>query len=292
MGFVGKNGWSGWGCAVKTLYNPTNPEMTALITGAAGGLGKAFAVECASRGWNLLLSDCLETPLETLAKNLRRTYGVQILTHTCDLTDPASRLGLIDRIRLDGLSFSALINVAGVDFEGPFFDQSAQNIQTIIRLNIEGTLAMIHALLPFRNRQTTFRIINVASLAAFYPMPVKATYAASKRFLLDFSLALREEVREYNATVTALCPAGMPTNRENIESIAAQGLAGQITTMDVGRVAHQTLNAALAGKAIVIPGAVNRFMQMAGSLIPPQILARLIKNRWSVVRQKMTETAV
>ncbi|MEM5773882.1 MAG: SDR family NAD(P)-dependent oxidoreductase, partial [Anaerolineaceae bacterium] len=60
------------------------------ITGAADGLGKAFAVECASRGWNLLLVDVNQAGLETLAEGIRRAYGVTVLTHVCDLTDAAA----------------------------------------------------------------------------------------------------------------------------------------------------------------------------------------------------------
>jgi short-subunit dehydrogenase len=261
-------------------------KMTVLITGAAGGLGKAFAVECASRGWDLFLNDLQQVPLETLAAALRRSYGVQVATHACDLTDAAERDGLFEHARAEGWHFSMLINVAGVDFEGPFFDQSARQIQTIVRLNVEGTLAMTHAILAHRKPGETLHIINVASLAAFYPMPVKATYAASKRFLLDFSLALREEVRGLDATVTVLCPAGMPTNAECIDAIEAQGLAGQLTTRDVGRVADQTLNAALVGRAVVIPGAINRVVRSLGGMIPAPLVAGLINWRWSSVRQK------
>src|SRR5512139_1708887 len=84
-----------------------------LVSGAAGGLGKAFAVECASRGWDLLLTDLRIEPLETLAAGLRNAYGVRVLTHACDLTDPLSRTGLFDRLHADGLRFWALVNVAG-----------------------------------------------------------------------------------------------------------------------------------------------------------------------------------
>ncbi len=266
--------------------NSKNKTMMALITGAAGGLGKAFAVECASRGWDLFLTDYLREPLETLAAALRNGYGVKVITHACDLTEAGARARLFEHLRAGSGRFTTLINVAGVDFEGPFFEQSGQQIQTIVRLNIEGTLAMTHAILQYRNPWMPFRIINVASLAAFYPMPVKATYAASKRFLLDFSLALREELRSLNATVTVLCPGGMPTNPECIKAIEAQGWAGLITTLDVGRVANQTLDAALAGKAVVIPGAVNRVLQTFGALVPSSLLAGFIHNRWSAVRQK------
>jgi uncharacterized protein len=256
------------------------------ITGATGGLGKAIAVECASRGWNLFLTDLSDITLEIFANGLRSSYGVEVITHACDLTDSASRAHLFERIRNNRLRFWMLANVAGIDHEGLFSEQTNKQICNIIRLNIEGTLEMTHALLGFRDPWKTFRIINVASMAAFYPMPVKATYAASKRFLLDFSLALREEVRYQNATVTALCPAGLPTTLECIEAIEAQGWLGHITTQDIGRVADQTLNAAIRGKSVVVPGLVNRTLQTFGSLIPAALVARLIGSRWKSARQK------
>lgn len=257
-----------------------------LISGAAGGLGKAFAVECASRGWDMLITDMHLDALELLAVNLRRTYGVRVFTYACDLTDPAERAGLFERIERDHLRLCGLINVAGVDFEGPFFEQSSAQIRTILRLNIEGTLDMIHGALPLHDPAQTFRIINVASLAGFCPMPQKATYAASKRFLLDFSLALRSELSEMGMTVTALCPAGMPTNRECIESIDSQGLMGQLTTQNTGTVVNQTLNAALKGKAVCIPGRVNQLLQLAGSFVPTSLAVYLIGQRWKATRQK------
>jgi uncharacterized protein len=253
-----------------------------MITGAAGGLGKAFAVECASRGWNLFLTDLSAQNLETLARGL----GTHVITHACDLTDPASRSSLFETIRCGSMRFSILINVAGIDYEGPFCEQTSLQIRTILRLNIEGTLEMTRAMLEYRNPLTPFRIINVASLAAYYPMPIKATYAASKRFLLDFSLALREEVRGLGATVTVLCPAGLPTTPECIKAIEAQGWLGQMTTQNIGRVANETINAAQAGRPVVIPGIANRFLQSLGGMIPPRMLAALIGSRWKSAHQK------
>jgi hypothetical protein len=150
---------------------------------------------------------------------------------------------------------------------------------------------MTHALLERMDPLQPFRIINVSSLAAFYPMPVKATYAASKRFLLDFSLALREELRDRGVTVTVLCPAGMPTNDSCIEAIEAQGIMGQLTTMDIGVVAARTIDKALKGRAVYIPGNLNRLMQWAGSLIPRGSLAALIGKRWMASHKKRTLAA-
>lgn len=257
-----------------------------MITGASGGLGRAFAVEAASRGWDLFLTDLNGDALETLANALQNTYRVRVHTRACDLTDPSGRLALLDYLRADGYRFWSLINVAGLDYEGPFFEQPDEHIRTIVRLNIEGTLAMIHSMMPLRDPLQAFRIINVASLAGFFPMPVKATYAASKRFLLDFSLALRSELAETGASVTVLCPAGMPTTAGCIASINSQGIMGLLTTQNTGTVVNQTLNAALKGRAVCIPGGWNLLLLGASVLLPRTAVANLIGSRWRMTRQR------
>ena len=267
-----------------TAHRP--PKSLVLITGAAGGLGKAFAVECASRGWDLYLTDLHVDALEVLSSSLQRTYTVRVLYSACDISDACARQVLFEQLERQGLRFWALINVAGIDHEGPFFEQTHGQISSIVRLNIEGTIAITHGLLEQRDPLNPFRIINVASLAAFYPMPVKATYAASKRFLLDFSLALREEVRDLGATVTVLCPAGLPTTRHCIEAIEAQGWMGIVTTCDIGAVAASTLDAAMKGKAVYIPGWINRTLRVLGSLIPAPLLAHIIGSRWKQAQGK------
>ena len=138
-----------------------------------------------------------------------------------------------------------------------------------------------------RDTSEAFRVINVASLAAFYPMPYKATYAASKAFLLDFSLALGEELAEQGVTVTALCPAGLPTTQECIAAIEAQGLMGQLTTQNIGAVAAGTLDAALAGRSLYIPGLLNRLLKVLGGLVPPALITRLIGRRWKAARRDL-----
>ena len=143
-----------------------------------------------------------------------------------------------------------------------------------------------HAVLAMRDQAIPFRIVNVASLAAFFCMPVKATYAASKRFLLDFSLALRNELKEQNATVTVLCPAGLPTTEGCIAAIESQGIMGQLTTEDIGSVAHQTIEASVRGRAIVIPGALNRAIRWLGGFVPATNIADLVGLRWRLAQQK------
>lgn len=256
------------------------------ITGATGGLGKAFAVECASRGWDLFLTDVSDAALSRLAESLRNTYGVNVIYRQCDLTDYAKRTELFDYMQENRMSFKGLINVAGLDYEGLFNERTREQIRTILRLNIEANLEMTYAILKLRDPGQTLRVINVASLAAFYSMPVKAMYSASKRFLLNFSMALREEIKPLGGTVTALCPAGMPTTPECISSIDSQGIMGAATTKNVGFVAACTIDHALKGHAVYIPGLINRILKFFSSLVPATLIAHLIGRRWNATRQR------
>lgn len=251
-----------------------------LITGAAGGLGKAFAAECASRGWNLFLTDLSDRALEPVVTGLERLYGVEILHCAADLTDPDQREALWEHIRGLGLRFHFLINVAGIDYEGLFNERQIDELRTILRLNVESTVEMTRQVLRYRDPARMLRIINVSSLAAFYPMPVKAVYASSKRFLLDWSLALRQELRGSGVTVTALCPAGMPSTPETIRLIDAQGVMGRLTTTNVGDVARGTVDRAIAGRGVYVPGLINQVLRYLGGMVPPQIVAQVIDSRW------------
>lgn len=252
-----------------------------LISGATGGLGKAFAAECAARGWDLFLTDLMDERLASLAVGLERLYGINALTYACDLTDAGARAGLWKFVQAHGVRLHFLINVAGLDFEGRFEERRVDELRTMIRLNVESTLEMTRCALAHRDYHRTFHIVNVSSLAAFYPMPVKAVYAASKRFLLDWSRALGEELHNQDVTVTALCPAGMPTHPACIRSIDAQGFMGRLTTMNTGDVAAITIRRALAGHRVVIPGFINQTLRFLGGMFPAAVVARLINRRWT-----------
>lgn len=256
------------------------------ITGATGGLGKAFALECAERGWDLFLTDLSAQKLSIFAGGLRRLYNIEVLTHACDLSDPVQRQVFWEEINRQGIQFHFLVNVAGLDFEGPFAERQPQELRSIVRINIEATVEMTRRSLGFRDPARTYHILNVCSLAGFYPMPVKAVYAASKRFLLDFSLALRQELHSQNVEVLALCPAGMPTTLDCMDKILAQGFMGRVTTLNTGDVAHRSIDLALAGRAMYIPGFINQLLQVLGGMLPPLLLAQLIDRRWKKSAKK------
>jgi hypothetical protein len=254
--------------------------MMALITGASGGLGRAMACECARRGFSLFLTDISETGLGSIRGGLERQYGVTVHTQACDLTDAAQTAALFDRINSLDSRPGMLLNIAGIDHEGGFMSLPRESIADIVRLNIEATLRVTHAALACRNKSEDFYIVNVSSLASLNPIPLKATYAASKRFLLDFSIALGQELRDEQVRVMALCPGGLPTTHEAVNGIVAQGVWGSLTTNGLGEVAHHTISRVLAGRCVYIPGVVNRILSFLSAIVPRLMVARLLHRRW------------
>ena len=261
----------------ETEENVQSPSYW-LITGATGGLGSAFAIEAARKGFDLVLSD-LHPEGVRFAEYLSHEYGVTVHYHPCDLTNPKARDDFYQTLASEGYLFRGLINVAGVDHEGGVLERNRDQLLQIVRLNVEATLDTTYTVLKMRDEKDTFHLINVSSMASFYPMPYKAVYAASKRFLLDLSMALAEEISEFG-TVTALCPAGMPTTSATMRAIFSQGFWGKVTTLNPDYVARITLRKALRGQRVVIPGWINGFIVGLSSLIPARIKVKAVRKRW------------
>jgi short-subunit dehydrogenase len=260
--------------------------MNVLITGAAGGLGRALAAECGRRGYNLFLTDVNEEGLRCIQSGLERQFGVTVAAKACDLTSAGSVDDMLDVIDRCNLRFDMLLNVAGLDFEGGFMGRERESIVKIVSLNDAATLRITHAVLERRRPGRHFTIIFVSSLASMFPMPLKATYAASKRFLLDFAVSLRQELKSQDANVLVLCPGGMVTTKEAMEGIAAQGFWGGATTNPLEMVARKTLDRALKGKGVYVPGVLNRALSFFGKIVPPSYAAAVIYRRWSRAQSK------
>lgn len=259
--------------------------MTALVTGAAGGLGRAMACECARRGYDLILTDINETQLEGIKQGISRRYGINVYAKACDLTSDDSVKKLFAYIYSLGDAPGMLLNIAGIDYEGGFLSRDSARINDIVQLNIAATLRVTHALLE-RKKTDYLYIVNVSSLASIYPIPLKATYAASKRFLLDFSIALGQELKHDNVRVMALCPGGLATTKEALAGISSQGFWGNATTNRLEIVARRTISRVLAGRRVYIPGALNRTLSVAGKFVPGTWTARLLYGRWQAAQSK------
>jgi len=261
-------------------------RVNVFITGASGGLGRAIAVECASRGYNLFLTDINEEGLLSLQNGLECQFGVCVTTKKCDLTEEESVDELLSLIDKNGICFDMLFNIAGIDYEGSFLERERENVVKIVSLNVEATLRVTHAILSRRRAGRTFSLVFVSSIASLYPMPLKATCAASKRFLTDFAMALRQELKNQNVKVLTLCPGGLPTTEEAISGIAAQGFWGSVTTNKLESVAFETVEKVQQGKGLYIPGAFNRTLSFLGKFLPRAVIASIIYSRWMGAQKK------
>jgi len=260
--------------------------MNVFITGASGGLGRALANECGKRGYNLFLVDINAEGLKSIQRGLERQFGITVTTASCDLTSDASVDTLLQTIDAYDIRFDMLLNIAGVDYEGGFLERERKEIIRIISLNNEATLRITHAILTRRRAGNPFYLLFTSSLASMYPMPLKATYAASKRFLLDFSVALREELKDQGVQVLALCPGGLATTKEALSGIAAQGFWGDATTNPLEVVAARTISRLESRSGVYIPGTVNRVLNFCGKLLPRRWVAAAIYHRWNKAQQQ------
>ena len=250
-----------------------------LITGAAGGLGRAFTMECVRRGQNILITDVSQKNLMILVNYIKIISQVDVKFFVCDLTDMQERKKLFDYIIDNNVQISTAINVAGVDFEGLIETVSSEKISTICRLNLEAGYDINRFMISGSSKEPIY-IINTASLGGFYPMPFKAIYSASKSAVIQYSLALREEIKS-RGNILALCPAGLRTTPELCKKIDSQGFMGKITTIDTGKVAKKALNRVYQGRAVFIPGYINKVMLLLSSLMPNTLKAKIIYRRWS-----------
>jgi hypothetical protein len=259
-----------------------------MITGAAGGLGKALAAEYAERGHPLFLTDIARDRLEVFVAGLERLSVVDVVSRPCDLTDERAVDALWSWVGTHGFVFDGLLNVAGTGNNGRFDRLDVDRARTILRVNIEALVTMTRRILDHRAPDGFLRIVNIASLGCFSPMPRKSIYAASKRFVHDFSIALNEEMRGQNVSVMAVCPAGMPATPAHVKSVNdCHGVMGLLTEKNVGWVAKRVYEQSLKGTAVYIPGRLNVLLRRLSQVIPEGTKARILGRRWDRAMELM-----
>ncbi len=252
----------------------------ALVTGASEGLGRALAGALARRGIGLVLSALPGGGLAQTADALARRHGVRVEWQELDLCGEEGARTLFEWTRERGLAVGMLVNNAGVSFHGPFAESRLEQNERMIRLNVLAPVRLTHLFLPELRRHSPAYLLQVASLAAFYPLPCKSVYAPSKSFLLHFSLALREELRGTGVRVSVLCPGGMRTNAACRELIDGQGAVGRLSAVAPDRVAEAAVRGLLAGRPVIVPGLLNKLLRLAGTRAPRTVVARAMAGRF------------
>lgn len=187
-------------------------DTTALITGASGGIGEEFAVRLADQHVNLVLVARRTEKLQNLRARLLAAHpDLTIDTVGCDLSRPGSSAELAATIHDRGHHIGVLINNAGVGAHGLFAEQSPEDMAAQIQLNCGSLVDLTGRFLPAMVAAKRGVVINVASTAAFQPIPTMAVYGATKAFVLSFTEALWEETRRSGVRVLTLCPGATET---------------------------------------------------------------------------------
>jgi short-subunit dehydrogenase len=250
-------------------------SQTTLVTGASSGIGTAFARELARRGSGLVLVARRAERLEALAAELTAAHGVEVEVLPADLSRPGAAEEVHAEVGRRGIGVTALINNAGFGDSGRVHEQDPARLQDMVTLNVGTLVGLSRAFLPAL-RETDGYLVNLASVAAYQPIPDLAVYAATKAFVLSFTEALWHEARGTRLRVLCLSP-GL-TGTEFLD-VAGEGAAGGRTSMQTPEQVVDTALRALDRRRVppsVVSGRQNALTTNLHRFLPRRATVELV----------------
>jgi short-subunit dehydrogenase len=255
----------------------------ALITGASRGIGEAFAELLARQGYRLVIVARSESELNRVSGVLSSKHETAVVPIAFDLGEPGAGAGLADDLQRRGLTPTVIVNNAGYGLLGAAADMGLDDQLGMIDINVraltELSLRFLPGLLAGQGRRG---IINIASLASLLPGPNMAVYYATKAYVLSFSEALAQEVKDRGVTVTAVCPGVVPTGfqaRAGMEHTRAYKLSPKVTAKDVALAGWGGFQ---RGDRVVYPGAATWLMAAALRMTPNAMLLPLVRQAFNL----------
>jgi len=244
----------------------------ALITGASSGLGAEFARQLAERGMHLIITARRQDRLESLAEEIRKQHGVEVIVIVADLlaeTEPDALIGQLNELNKP---IALFVNNAGFGGLAKFDETDPARIHEMVTLNVRVATKLFYAIVPKMCERQSGAVINLASTASFQPVVFMGAYAATKAYMLSFSEALWPELRKKNVHVMALCPGF--TKTEFLEVANVQGWQTKFA-----HTAPQVVSAGLRGlekkKCTLVVGWMNWMLAQFPRFVPRAVLARL-----------------
>ncbi len=245
-----------------------------LVTGASSGIGRELALLAAPDNRAVVLVARREGRLRELAERVREAPGApEAVVMPADLAEEAGREGLLAELaELEGrgLAVDHLVNNAGLGLDGRFHENDAARERATVAVNAVALHRLCRALLPGMAERGYGRVLNVASTAAYQPLPYMATYAATKAFVLSLSEALWWEYRGTGVTVTCLAPGKTAT--EFFDEADMDDIAFARPTSSPERVAQAGYRGMRAGKRVVIPGLQNKLTAVSAPRFPRRLV--------------------
>lgn len=251
----------------------------ALITGASSGIGLELAHVMAKEKHNLVLVARSIDKLNQLAEELIQTHGIKVKTYKADLSKTEEIEKLYQQTQNEGIEVSYLINNAGFGEYGKFIENDWEKLNTMMQLNM---VSLVHLTSLYSKDMVSSRfgkIMNVASTAAFQPLPYMAIYAATKTFVLNFSEAIARELKEHGITVTALCPGLTVTgfmeaaNMEDTKFLT-RAKSSMATAEEVAEYGYEAM---MKGKTVAVHGMVNSIVAQSARFLPRDLVTTIAK---------------
>jgi short-subunit dehydrogenase len=245
----------------------------ALVTGASSGIGLAYARALRRRGTKIVLVARREDRLRKLAEELGGGESAVVLP--ADLTASSGVAELVQAVRERGLRIELLVNNAGMGHTDRFAEQRPEVIEEMLDLNIKALVHLTRAFLPDMLARGGGSIVNVASNAAFQPVPFLTVYAATKAFVLSFTEGVAEEVRGSGVRVQALCPGITATEFLDVAETHSGLLVRRMPLMTAEQVVEASLAGLDRGRVRVIAGFANRALATVQRFVPNVIVRRV-----------------
>lgn len=256
--------------------NPNN--STALITGASGGIGYELAKIAASHKMNLILVARSKDKLEEIRKELKSAYGVEVVTFTYDLSIPDNLPKLVEEIDREKLPVDILINNAGFGYLGAFSETHIEKELSMVSLNVYALTYLTKIFYKRMLNSGKGKIMNLSSVAAFFPGPHMAVYYATKAYVESFTESLAAESKGTGVSLTALCPG--PTLSDFFATASMNNNSRMkrflgLPTAEV--VAQYGFKKMMKGKTIAIHGFMNQLSIFTMRFTPRKVAASLVK---------------
>lgn len=252
---------------------------TALITGAASGLGYEFAKLLAKKQYNLVLVDIDECNLDVVKEELSQQYNVEVQTLIKDLSLP--NVAQTIKGDLADKPIDVLINNAGFGVFGRFSETDWKRESDMLHLHVVTVTHLTKLVLKDMIARGSGKIMNVSSVAAFQPGPLMAIYYASKAYMLSFSEAIANELKGSGVTVTALCPGPVDTSfQKSVEKHISNKDSRHKIGFNMGtasEVAYYGYHAMMKGTSVAIPGTINKFLALIHRFVSRNIATKIVR---------------
>lgn len=261
---------------------------TALVTGASAGIGKAFALELAARGADLILTARRRDRLEELAKEIRVTHGRKVAVIEADLAQRDAPEQLMASIKAQGLQVDVLVNNAGYGVPGFFRSHGWQEHADFLQVMVTSVVHLSHLCVNEMVPRGFGQIINIASLAGLVPSgPSHTLYGAAKSFVIKFSEALASEVASRGVQVCAVCPGFTYSEFHDVAGNRGQvSKLPKLMWMDAATVVRQGLDATARGEVVYINGTANKTIASFFKLLPSGAALSLMQRNAGRIRKQ------